>query len=298
MRTRYFLFLLITVFVSGCANHLRFETLTVPKKVTSEPELEYFIIIDKEIINSSRTSLKLEQQETREVKDSQLLSDIEHYTPYQGTREFYEFPLGVVLLPVAVVVNLTDFALLGLLPNRMTNSVLDMSFAGMNPALNIESDSRSERNIIKTQEKIIHVGEDIKRVPARNTTITISSSNLNVEMKTDNKGNLVIDLLAKDFLDKISDLRELKLSAGSGNGEDTKKIIISRELSFKVKKAIAAYQAYWKVKTPDKLASTIYYMEKELKFEKLSAALEKKALKETDAKFKKDYKTKLQNLFK
>ena len=174
---RYAILAILAVFFTGCANHLRTETLNDPKKVTSEPKLEYFITLDSEIVNSHRIQLKLEQLETREVKDAQDISEVEFYTPYQGARELYEFPAGIVMLPVAIVVNVLDFALLGLIPNRITDGAVDIAFSGLNPALNIESESRSENKVLKTYEKVIHVGKDIKRVPARNTDVTMTSGN-------------------------------------------------------------------------------------------------------------------------
>ncbi|MCM8531972.1 MAG: hypothetical protein NE330_12480 [Lentisphaeraceae bacterium] len=299
MRTVFLVILLIPVLLTSCANHLRTETLNDPKKVTSEPELEYFILLDSEVVNSHRISLKVEQLEKREVKDAQDISEVEFYTPYQGAREFYEFPVGVVLLPVAVVVNLTDFVLLGLIPDRITDKTLDMSFAGMNPALNIESTERSENKILKTYEKVIHVGEDIKRVPARLTDVTISSGeNFKEVVKTDEKGALVIDLLSKNFLVNISDLRELNISAGKDKSEDKKTIVLARELSFNIKKAKKKLLSYFQSKSPEALAETIHYLEKELKFEKLGADLEKRELAGKDGEFKKAYEKKLESLFK
>lgn len=299
MRVLFLLILLIPVLLTSCANHLRTETLNDPKKVTSEPKLEYFILLDTEIVNSHRISLKVEQLETREVKDAQDISEVEFYTPYQGAREFYEFPVGIVLLPVAIVVNLTDFVLLGLIPDRFTDTTLDMSFAGMNPALNIESNERSENKILKTYEKVIHVGEDIKRVPARMTDVTVSSGeDFKAVLQTDEKGALIIDLLSKEYLAKISDLRELQISAGKDKSEDKKTVVLARELSFNIKKAKKSLLAYFQSKTPESLAETIYYLEKELKFEKLGADLEKRELSGKGADFKKAYEDKLEALFK
>ena len=299
MRVVFLLILLIPVLLTSCANHLRTETLNDPKKITSEPSLEYFILLDSEIVNSHRISLKVEQLETREVKDAQDISEVEFYTPYQGAREFYEFPMGLVLLPVAVVVNLADFVLLGLIPDRITDKTLDMSFAGMNPGLNIESTERSENKILKTYEKVIHVGEDIKRVPARLTDITVSSGeNFKEVVQTDDKGALVIDLLSKEYLSKISDLRELNISAGKDKSEDKKTVVLARELSFNIKKAKKSLVAYFQDKTAESLAQTIYYLEKELKFEKLGADLEKRELSGKDTDFKAAYEKKLESLFK
>ena len=299
MRVIIYLIFLATLFLTSCANHLRTETLNDPKKITSEPNLEYFILLDSEIVNSHRISLKLEQLETREVKDAQDISEVEFYTPYQGAREFYEVPMGLVLLPVAVVINLGDFLLLGLIPDRITDNTLDMSFAGMNPGLNIESTDRSENKILKTYEKVIHVGKDIKRVPARNTDITVSSGDaFSKILKTDDKGSLTIDLLSKDYLVNISELRELTITAGKEKSEDKKTLVLARELSFNIKKAKKSLLAYFQSKTPEKLAETIYYLEKELKFEKLGADLEKRELSGKDADFKKAYEKKLEELFK
>ncbi|MCM8539882.1 MAG: hypothetical protein NE328_06355 [Lentisphaeraceae bacterium] len=299
MRITISLLLFAAILLTGCANHLRTETLNDPKKVTSEPELEYFILLDSEVVNNHRILLKVEQLETREVKDAQDISEVEFYTPYQGAREIYEVPMGIVLLPVAVVINLADFVLLGLIPDRITDNTLDMSFAGMNPGLNIESTERSENKILKTYEKIIHVGKDIKRVPARLTDVYLVSGESFKEIaKTDDKGDLVIDLLSKEFLSKIADLRELSISVGKEKSEDKKTLVLARELSFNIKKAKNSLLAYFQAKSPEKLAETIYYLEKELKFEKLGADLEKRELSDKDDAFKKAYNQKLENLFK
>lgn len=299
MRIPIILLIFTATFFTGCANHLRTETLNDPKKISSEPSLEYFILVDSEIVNSHRILINVEQLETREVKDIQDISEVEFYTPYQGAREIYEFPVGVVLLPVAVVTNVVDFVLLGLLPDRITETTLDMSFAGMNPGLNIESNDRSENKVIKTYEKVIHVGKDIKRVPSRNTVILVHSGDtLKKEMKTDEKGGLTIDLLSSDFLPHISDLRELSISVGKEKSTDKKVLILARELSFNIKKAKEALLAYFQSKKPETLAETVFFLEKELKFEKLGADLEKRELSGKDEAFKKAYNSKLESLFK
>ena len=212
--------------------------------------------------------------------------------------ELYEFPAGLVMLPVSIVVNVLDFALLGLIPNRITDGAVDIAFSGLNPALNIESESRSENKVIKTYEKVIHVGKDVKRVPARNTEVSMTSGSFKEVMKTDDKGNLTIDLLSRNFISNIDDIRELTISAGKGESEDKKTIVMARELSFKIKKAKAKLVAYFKAKSPELLAETIFYLEKDLKFEKLGADLEKRELSSQSAAFKKAYEKRLGELFK
>jgi len=294
--TSFYVFLVLVT--CSCANHLRTETLNDPRKVISEPKMEYFIILEKEVMNTPRLTFKVEQLETREHKEAQDISEVEFFTPYEGVREMYEFPVGLVMLPISITINFLDFATLGLIPNSFTDATLSIAFAGLNPALNIESDSRSEHKTLKTYEKIISVNKVKNRVAARNVTVTFSDDkDFKATLQADEKGNVVLDLLSKQFMNNIQKLRQLNVTVGKEESADTKKIIITREFYFKIKKAKETIGAFYSSKTPENLAKAIYELEKKLGFEKLAADLEKRVVDKQDAAFKKRYDKKLEELY-
>ena len=139
--------------VTGCQNHIRHELLKEKKISRSAPQVTYFLNVNQEIVDKPIVKLTLTKESAFEVTELEEQVTKEIYTPYRGVYSFYEFPSGLLVLPGAVVVNLADFFTLGLLPNSFTDSLLNVSFTGMNPFLNWESEKRSKSNMLSTETK-------------------------------------------------------------------------------------------------------------------------------------------------
>jgi hypothetical protein len=214
---------------------------------------------------------ELEEQVTKEI-----------YTPYRGVYELYEVPAGILVLPGAVAVNLVDFVTLGLLPNSFTDSLLNVSFTGMNPFLNWESEKRSKSNIINTETKEVDKRDEVIKRAAANEKVTIEGGQLQVKsITTDDNGIARIYLhdRALKIIDDIGNLRELKLFIRKGQPEETNvTLMLDRSLRMRLVKARNLIGSYNENKTGVDLAKLILEIEK-LKFPRLALNLETEELK-------------------
>lgn len=102
------LLLISTLLITGCANHLRYETLNDPQVIRSEPDKEYFIKLDDKFIISPIINFDIEQQETITATTSEDVTKREIYVPYSGGREFLEVPTGLIMFPVSLVIKIVD----------------------------------------------------------------------------------------------------------------------------------------------------------------------------------------------
>jgi len=293
---KYFSLLMI-FFTTSCANYLRTESLAGPEKKIAAEQLEYFILVSNDIVSTPQISLSVEQLDMRRVDEFHVITDYDYATPYVASRELMEFPVGVVLLACGITVNVIDLALLGLLPNHFASGILDDSLSGMNPLLNMESDSRFERTIVKVEKKKIHSHKEVKRLPAREVTVTLRAGSLSQKLLTDSKGQLQLDFL-EPSLAKFSSARTIELSVGSGANTAVKSLTLTRGLAFRMEELKQILEAYKRVKNTESLALAIYSIEKELGFVKYAVSFEKKELRTRDESFIRNYKKQLKDRYK
>ena len=194
----------------GCANHVKVDTIAESDVIRTK--LSHTIDIETNtgsLVTSPLINANVQENKTFKVATFELKTDYDVVTPYQGLRELYEFPVGVAALPVAVVVNLTDFLLFGLVPNKFTDSLLDWSFSGMNPFLNIESEERTVRSVIKSDKKLLDEREEHLKKPLFNQEIIVASGDDDsMKITLDQNGKAEISLIR---LSSISNNIERKI---------------------------------------------------------------------------------------
>ena len=175
-----------------------------------------------------------------------------------------------------------DFVLLGLLPNHLKDDLLDLSFTGINPCLNWESEKRSKSNMLSTETKEVDKRNEVIKCVAANEKVTMEGDLLQVKsITTDDKGMARIYLHDRSLkiIDDIDKLRELKIIIRKGQPEETYvNLILDRSLRMHLVKARNLIGSYNENKTGVALAKLILEIEK-LKFPRLALNLETEELK-------------------
>ena len=276
------------VFFSGCANHLKVETHTETEMVRDK--ISHAVDIGTNAGSFVTTALvNVEVQESQACTGKTFESKAEYdvVTPYKGVLEIYEVPMGIVLLPIGVVVNVLDFATLGLLPNKITDVLLDWSFAGMNPFLNLESENRTERTLKKADKKMIDKKEEFLKKPLANTELLVSSDGAHMNITLDEFGKAEVSMVRLSALS--SNIEKIALAVEAGDIKAQKDIDVSRQLRSQLQKASLITKKYAKlaakdinevdIQTLDLIGfSTDLIRLSELGFESESLRIEKRAL--------------------
>ena len=284
----------ISTLISGCRNNMGNEVLKEKKINRSSPATTYFLNVNQDVINKPIVKLSLSKETIYNVVETEELVTKSMYTPYRGLYELYEFPSGLLILPAAIVVNVIDFALLGLLPNRFTDDLLDQSFAGLNPCLNWESEDRTISETLTSESKIVDTREEVVKRAAAGEKVTIEGEVMSVDsIKTDKKGvaRLYLHDASLKVAENIEKLRKLKVYIKKGEPEETSvELIIDRNLRMRmiaVRDLIAAYNVN---KSGKRLAALLLNIEIN-KFPRLALKFESQELKafEDNKEFVKEF---------
>ncbi len=210
--------------------------------------------------------------------EDEIYNELE--TPYSGWRELYEVPAGIGVFPAALVVNILDFASLGVIPNWMTDDMLDYSFAAMNPCMNAESDSRVVKHELRHENKIVDQYVDSRKLTAVGAEVRIMDGKKELQrLTTDEYGEVKLSLFTPIYLDQIESLAELNIiiKVDDLGKPDIANIVLPRRLRYRLVKAREAIKLYRKQPTPQTLARTVMLLE-DLKFSRQSLIFERTEL--------------------
>ncbi|HXV22114.1 MAG TPA: hypothetical protein VD811_14090 [Desulfuromonadales bacterium] len=282
------LLIVFCVFLSGCANHLKVETHTETEMVRDK--ISHAVDIGTNagsLVTTALVNVEVQESQAFTVKTFESKAEYDVVTPYKGVLEIYEVPMGIVLLPIGVVVNVLDFATLGLLPNKITDVLLDWSFAGMNPFLNLESENRTERTLKKADKKMIDKKEEFLKKPLANTELLVSSDGAHMNITLDEFGKAEVSMVRLSALS--SNIEKIALAVEAGDIKAQKDIDVSRQLRSQLQKASLITKKYAKlaakdinevdIQTLDLIGfSTDLIRLSELGFESESLRIEKRAL--------------------
>src|SRR5690606_26683587 len=141
--------------LAGCANHL-------PQRSEQEERVERTLIThsltidigEPAVMELPQRRVRVGEQKIYRAKVYEVVRRYDRYTPYQPCRELYEIPPGALAVVAAVGANLLDVVALGNLPESATRDWFDYGFAGLNPALNTESNGRSQQNLAAIEESL------------------------------------------------------------------------------------------------------------------------------------------------
>ncbi|MFC5698134.1 hypothetical protein ACFPU0_21590 [Pseudomonas sp. GCM10022186] len=201
-------------FVSGCANHL-------PQRSEHEERVERKLLNhslqievgEPQVLELPQRRIRINEQKTFEVTEFEVSRHYDRYTPYQPWRELYEVPLGAVAVVAGVGANVLNVVLLGSLPDTATKDWISYGFAGLNPAMNVESNGRSEQNLASIDEQQLDKRMEYSSLPWAERPVLVRAGSKTHELLTDRNGILRLNLLEGPFADQdISRIGQLQLS--------------------------------------------------------------------------------------
>jgi hypothetical protein len=187
---------LVSLAVSGCANHVRYVESTSDRRSSEVVEQQYAVRGPAATVAEPSLRLELEKRETLAWRTERTRTRTEEYTPYQGVREVYEVPGGLVSLPLSFVFNVTDVLLFGYIPNEVVNAYTFWTFAALNPALNAENALRVEKGEVASETEQIEGEKQVQTSPLKRFAVAVSlDAGEPQTLISDAEGRLDLDLL-------------------------------------------------------------------------------------------------------
>lgn len=301
--------LFASLFAVGCANHIKVDSHTETE--VERQKLSQAVDIETNagsLITVPLVNVQVQESQNFKVKTYEAKTDYDVVTPYQGLREFYEFPLGLVLLPLGVVVNILDvIPFFGMLPDKMTEPLLDWSFAGMNPFLNIESESRSERQLVKADKKLIDEKDEFLKKPMAGQPLRVDAGGARLDLTLDEHGKTELSMIRLSAL--TAELEKVSLAVNVDSKEVSREIDVSRQLRSQLGQASAITQKYAALAQTEATPESIRDLDlaafsadlvslSKLGFESESLRIEKKALSLMEEQQKAQFQAELDKALK
>lgn len=235
--------LLGAVLLNGCANQL-------PQRSEHEERIERRLLdhslqIDvgePRVLELPQRRVRIHEQKTFEVTEFEVTRRYDRYTPYQPWRELYEMPLGAVAIVAGVGANVLNVAMLGRLPDSATKDWISYGFAGLNPAMNVESNGRAEQNLARIEELQRDRRTEYSSLPWADRPVLVKAGHQNHELSTDRAGILRLNLLDGPFAEQDSShIGTLLLSVEDPQDgtQEQATLLVSRNLRGKLREAHA-----------------------------------------------------------
>lgn len=230
-----------TLLVSGCANHL-------PQRSEHEERIERKLLdhslqIDvgePRVLELPQRRVRVHEQKTFEVTAFDVTRRYDRYTPYQPWRELYEVPLGALAIVGGIGANVMNVVLLGSLPDTVTKDWISYGFAGINPAMNVESNGRSQQNLASLEERRQDARMEYSSLPWAERPVQVKAGEQTHELLTDRNGILRLNLLDSPFAEqdvtRISTLL-LTVEDDQGSARADASLLVSRTLRGKLQEA-------------------------------------------------------------
>ena len=295
MRKKHLLmaaFGILPLVLAGCANHLRDIENASQEEEKKPISVKYDLKLTPETIRDASYHVEIDKQESVEIKKFQVNTVKAIVTPYQGWREFYEVPAGIGLLPVSIGTHLVFICTFGIMPYEVPRYITNLSFTGMNPALNWENEERTEENLVSAERKLLSdVTENIK-TPLAQQQIAVRSEKDNRKFTTDEFGGFDLNFLAMDEKDMFyPNARKISFVLEGTPERELKHVILTRDFLSRLSKAQARINTYRQNPSGKDLFDTVIYLEQN-GFEQLAYSLEESELRRTanDSKFQADFK--------
>lgn len=204
-----FCVLLCASLLQGCANQL-------PQRSEHESRaerqlLEHKLKIDadeKQPLELPQRRIRIYEQKTFAVTEYDVTRRYDRYTPYQPWRELYEVPLGAVAVVAGVGANVVNVVALGNVPESATRGWIEYGMAGLNPAMNTQSNGRAEQNLASLVEDQRDKRIEHSNLPWVERNVLVEVGEQSFELSTDRKGYLYLNLLdgplAEQDMSKVS----------------------------------------------------------------------------------------------
>ncbi len=200
--------------LSGCANHM--SQRAEHEERVERKLLNHSLQIDvgqPAVLELPQRRVRIQDQKTFEVTEFEVTRHYDRYTPYQGWRELYEVPLGVVAIVAGIGANVVNVVALGNVPDTATKGWIDYGFAGVNPFMNTQSNGRSQQNLARIDENQTDKRTEYSSLPWAERTVLVTAGPQTHELSTDRNGVLRLNLLDGPFAEQdVSRVGKLLLS--------------------------------------------------------------------------------------
>ncbi|MEK1942601.1 MAG: hypothetical protein AAAB16_19705 [Pseudomonas sp.] len=200
--------------LSGCANHM--SQRAEHEERVERKLLNHSLQIDvgqPAVLELPQRRVRIQDQKTFEVTEFEVTRHYDRYTPYQGWRELYEVPLGVVAIVAGIGANVVNVVALGNVPETATKGWIDYGFAGVNPFMNTQSNGRSQQNLARIDENQTDKRTEYSSLPWAERTVLVTAGPQTHELTTDRNGVLRLNLLDGPFAEQdVSRVGKLLLS--------------------------------------------------------------------------------------
>ncbi|MBO4490845.1 MAG: hypothetical protein J5944_05735 [Lentisphaeria bacterium] len=269
---------ILSLFLAGCANHLNDIDTVSQENEKNVLNVKYDLRLTPETIRDASYHVEIEKLESVDVKSYQVRTVKSIVTPYEGWRELYEVPAGIGLFPVSVCSHVLFIFSFGILPYDIPKSVTNLSFTGMNPALNWENEERSEENLVLIERKMqSDVTENVK-TPVAHQEITVRSDKQSRKYTTDDFGGFDLNFLALDPADTFfPNGRKISFVVEGKPEKELRHIILTRDFLSRLQWAQAKINAYRAKPSGKDLFDTVIFLEKN-GFDQLAYSLEESEL--------------------
>lgn len=206
--------LLASLLLQGCANQLP-QRQEHEERIERKP-LSHSLQIDigePPVLELPQRRIRIQEQRTFEVTQYEVTRAYDRYTPYQPWRELYEIPLGALAVVAGLGANVANVVLLGSLPESATRDWISYGFAGLNPAINTESNGRSQQNLAGIHERQIDKRMEYSSLPWAERPVQVVAGEQTHELMTDRNGILRLNLLEGPFAEhNVSQVGRLQMS--------------------------------------------------------------------------------------
>ena len=282
-----------TLFLGGCANHLRNTERITQEEEKNVLKTKYELKLSPETIKDTYYHIDIQRFASVSVKkyDVQVVKSIS--TPYQWWREFYEMPAGLGLLPVSIGSHLLFIFSFGILPYDVPRSINELSFAGMNPMLNWENEERTEENLVSLNRKMLNHTVVNTQTPLTKQPVIVRAGGVERKYVTDDFGNFSLSFLSHKPADTFFPQgRKVTFELGAKKGMVLKDVILTRDFLSKLTWARTKINAYRMNPSGKLLFDTVIFLEKN-GFEKLAYFLEESELEKNkyNHKFHSDFQS-------
>ncbi len=230
------------LWLSGCANQLG--QRSEHEQRVERKLLEHSLLIEAgepQVLELPERRVRILEQKTFEVTVFEVSRHYDRYTPYQGWRELYEVPLGVGAIVAGVGANVANILTFGNVPDSATKGWFDYGFAGINPAMNVQSHGRSQQNLASTDDTQQATRKEYSSLPWSERPVSVTAGKLRHELSTDSKGMLRINLLDSPFSEQSNISQVGKLLISVEDPQDGTKaqaaLLVSRSLRGKLVEA-------------------------------------------------------------
>lgn len=241
--TRLVIVISASTLLSACANQLsqRSEHETRAERTLLDHSLRIEAAADKPMELPQRR-ISIYEQQTFDVTDFEVTRVYDRYTPYQPWREIYEVPAGAVAVVAGVGANVINVVALGNVPQEATRGWIEYGMAGLNPAMNVESNGRAEQNLASLKEEQTGQRKEQINLPWTEKPVLVQAGKQTHELMTDRRGYLFINLLDGSLAEQdLSRVKQLFITVEDpkDGAQQTVTLQISKELRGKLGEAHA-----------------------------------------------------------